>query len=106
MPNPLRIPTWLLGLTAVVIPGASIRVLVSRNFEGTTGLVQILLPLVIFGYGLVTVDRLEARGQLGASFWPGSKYRRTIFLSLLTVTDIYCALILFVGGRFIAGFGI
>ena len=106
MPNPLRIPAWLLGLTAVVIPGALVRILLSRSVEGTSGLFQMLLPLVLFGYALVVLDRVEARGQLGASFWPSPRYLRRIFLGLLTVIDVYCALVLFVGEPFIAGFAI
>jgi|SRR5215472_9927589 len=106
MPNPLRIPTWLLGITAVVIPGAVVRVVQTHGVAAIAGFFPgVLSPLAFITCFVLVADRVEANGQ-GLSLWPGPKHRRILFMTGIVVTDIVCALALLLGGRFIAAFGI
>ena len=102
MPNPLRIPTWLVGLSIVVIVGALVRVTAVQGAAGATAfLFKLFVPLVLFFYNAVASQGLQERG-LG-KLWPGA---RRLFIGCLVVIDVCCAAALIVGGPFIGIFGI
>jgi hypothetical protein len=106
MPNPLRIPAWLTAVSAIVIVGALIRVLKLRGAPGIAGFFEVLLPVMLVGYGMVVVEKIEAREESSVGMWPGAKFRRRLFLALLIVTDCCCVSMLLLGSRFIDAFGI
>lgn len=97
----LRIPAWLVGITAALFIAAAVRVVEAQGATVIIRLIEALaLPLALFGLLFTAVDRYESREGVTVSPRHGS--RRWLFLALLLISDCYLIAIPTLGGRFIA----
>ena len=102
----LRIPAWLVGLTAALLIAAAARVAQFRGLAGIVELTETVALVALCAYALVVAERYGAHPLAHILFWPRPKFRRLLFLALIAVVDCYFVLIFVLGDRFVGAVSI
>src|SRR5215472_7941989 len=89
----LRIPAWLVGLTAALLIAAAARVAQFSGLAGFVELTQTVALVALSAYALVVAERYETHPLAHILFWPRPRFRRLLFLALIALVDCYLVLI-------------
>jgi hypothetical protein len=93
----LRVPAWLVGVTAALWIAAAVRVVQSRSSSGLVGLLQVLVLIGICLFALFASFRVE--DLTGITLFPSRRYRRGSALALIAAADFYLAVMLLLGSE-------